>query len=262
MTEEYTRLLARPSLLREEIASRPERVSGIVIDEIQRIPALLDEVQLIMDSSSTPPPPSFAMSGSSARKLKRFQANLLGGRAFTFRLFPLTSHELGGLFSLHKAIQIGTIPSVFLDDSIDAARDTLRSYVGTYIREEIEAEVQVRRLDRFARVLTLAGFENGNVLNFSNIARETGTSYHTVKSYFQVLEDTLLGSFLYPYQKSERKRLSRHPKFYFFDMGVTRALTRRLTVPVEPRTPDFGRAFEHFMILETTGRRPAPRWIS
>jgi predicted AAA+ superfamily ATPase len=246
-TEEFIRLAAHPEVFREEVASRGAKINCIILDEVQRIPALLNEVQVLMES---PGSPCFILSGSSARKLKRSKANLLAGRALTYHLYPLTSTELGSKFSLLKALQQGTLPSIYLEESAQIAQDRLRSYVEVYLKEEIELEAQLRRIGSFLHFLSIAASENGNVINFSNIARETGTSYQTVKSYFQILEDTLIGSFLFPYQKSARKRLAKHPKFYFFDTGVVRALTKKVSVPLEPKTPDFGRAFEHFFILE------------
>lgn len=246
-TEEFTRLSAHPELLREEILSRPAKITHVVIDEIQRIPELLNEIHLLIESANAP---YFALSGSSARKLKRSKANLLAGRALSYHLYPLTIEELGQSFSLTKALQYGTLPSIYLEESIQNAQDRLRTYVEVYLKEEIELEAQSRRIGLFIHFLSIAAGENGNALNFSNIARETGTSYQTVKSYFQILEDTLIGKFLFPYQKAIRKRLSKHPKFYFFDTGIVRALTKKITVPLEPKTFEFGRAFEHFIVLE------------
>lgn len=246
-TEEYLRLSAHPSLLREEVKSRGKHIRHIVLDEIQKIPSLLDEIHLLLEESD---PPYFVLSGSSARKLKHSHANMLGGRALTYRLFPLTALELKDKFSLHKVLRFGSLPAIYLENSEEIIAEQLRSYITTYLKEEIELEAQVRRIGQFIHFLTIAGFESGNILNYSNIARETGTTYQTVKSYFQILEDTLLGQFLYPYLKSTRKRLSKSPKFYLFDLGVTRALTKRITVPLEIGTSEFGRAFEHFVILE------------
>lgn len=246
-SEEYLRLTAHPSLLRTDIISRNQKITHIVLDEIQRIPMLLDEIHSMIESSNAP---VFILTGSSARKLKRSKANLLAGRAWTYRLFPLTHLELKDKFDLLKSLQFGTLPKVYLEDNLDDAQQILRAYVETYLKEEIELEAQVRQLGSFIRFLELAAFENGNILNFSNLARGIGTSYQTLKSYFQILEDTLIGFFLFPYAKSSRKRLSKHPKFYFFDLGVTRALMKKLKVPLTPGTPDFGRAFEHFVILE------------
>lgn len=246
-TEEFTRLSAHPELFREEIIARHEKITHVFVDEVQRIPALLNEVHYLMESPNSP---CFVLSGSSARKLKRAKANLLAGRAFSYHLYPLTSHELAGKFSLTKTLQLGSLPSVYLEESNSDAQARLRSYVSTYLKEEIELEAQLRNVGSFIHFLSIAASENGNIINFSNIARETGTSYQTVKTYFQILEDTLIGQFLFPHNRSLRKRLSKHPKFIFFDTGVVRALTKRLTVPLEPKTPDYGRAFEHFVLLE------------
>jgi uncharacterized protein len=256
-TDEYLRLSARPSLIREEIMTRNEKITHVIIDEIQRIPSLLNEVHWIMESGKSP---VFILTGSSARKLKRSHANLLAGRALTYKLYPLTFREVGGTFSLQKTLRYGSLPSIVCEDEEEMKMEKLRAYADTYLKEEIEIEAQVRNLQRFVRFLTTAAHTNGELINYSNIARETGTSYQTVKSYFQILEDTLIGNFLYPYTKSKRKRLSRQPKFYFFDVGVVRALTRRLTVAIEPQTSDYGKAFEHFIILEIMRANEYERW--
>lgn len=248
-SEQYLRLLEHPDLFREEVKVQPQKIAHVVIDEVQRVPQLLNEVQYLMGAMASPP--RFILTGSSARKLKRGQANLLAGRALAYHLFPLTASELGENFSLLKALSLGTLPPVYLDESEEGAKNILRAYVETYLKEEIELEAQIRGIDKFARFLSIAGQENGNILNYSNIARETGTTYHTVQSYFQVLEDTLIGNFLFPYLKSARKRVAKRPKFYFFDLGVVRALTKRLAAPILPHTPEFGHAFEHFAVLET-----------
>lgn len=246
-SNQYLRLTANPGIFRQEILARDERVTHVVVDEIQRIPSLLDEVHSLIEG---PRAPHFCLSGSSARKLKRDHANLLAGRAWVFHLFPLTVRELGDRFLLEKALCFGTLPSVYLAEERKDAERTLRAYVETYLKEEIELEARVRNLGGFVRFLTLAADENGNILNYSNIARETGTTYQTVKEYFQILEDTLVGFFLLPYSKSTRKRLVKHPKFYFFDTGVHRAMAKRITLNIEPKTSEYGRAFEHFIILE------------
>lgn len=247
LSKEYLRLSANPTLLREEVMSRKPEITHVIVDEIQRIPALLDEIHALMEG---PRAPYFCLSGSSARKLKRAHANLLAGRAWTYHLYPLTYRELAENFSLEKALNLGTLPPVYLNPSETGAKRTLKSYVETYLKEEIKQEALVRNIGGFLRFLRLAADENGNMLNYSNIARETGTSYQTVKEYFQILEDTLVGFLLLPFSKSSRKRLVKHPKFYFFDLGVHRALTQKLSVPLEKGTSDFGNAFEHFLILE------------
>ncbi len=246
-SEEYLRLTKNPSLFREEVLSRDQKITHIVVDEVQRVPELLNEIHLILEG---PHSPYFCLSGSSARKLKRSHANLLAGRAWTYHLYPLTHWELGERFSLERALNFGTLPSVYLSQEDAGARKTLTSYAEVYLKEEIQAEAIVRNLGGFLRFLTLAADENGNVMNYSNIARETATSYKTVKEYFQVLEDTLIGFTLLPYAKALRKRLIKHPKFYFFDTGIHRALNKRISVPLERKTTEYGRAFEHFLVTE------------
>ncbi|MFH0820858.1 MAG: DUF4143 domain-containing protein [Candidatus Peregrinibacteria bacterium] len=246
-TEMFTQFIAYPHLFREQVMGRDKKITHIVVDEVQRIPELLNEIHWMMEQ---PDSPVFVLTGSSARKLKRSKANLLAGRALTFNLYPLTFSELGNKFVLTKALRFGSLPGVYFEPSAEAAADRLRAYVETYLKEEIQLEAQVRNLSPFIRFLSIAAFENGNQINYSGIAQSMGITYQTVKSYFEILEDTLIGRFLYPYSKSIRKRLSKHPKFYFFDTGVTRALTQKLTVPLSPHTPDFGNAFEQFVILE------------
>lgn len=246
-SEEYFRLSSQPELFREEVIHRHKKITHVLIDEVQRIPNLLNEVHFLLENKNAP---CFILTGSSARKLKRSDANLLAGRALSFSLFPLSFEELGSHFSLHKALERGTLPAIYLEEDTHLAEEQLRAYVDTYLKEEIEREAQVRNIGQFVRFITLAGHENGNVLNFSNLSRETGTSYHTVKSYFQILEDTLLGKLLQPFAKSQRKRLSKHPKFYFFDLGVVRALQKKLSAPLTQKTPDYGKSFEHFLLLE------------
>ena len=247
-SDEYLRLSANPSLFRQEILARSPGITHVVVDEIQRIPELLNEIHHLIEQ---PGAPYFCLSGSSSRKLKRSHANLLGGRAWTFHLFPLTHQEAGGTsFSMDKALNFGTLPPLYLCNTREDAQRTLKSYVETYLKEEIQAEAIVRNLGGFLRFLVLAADENGNILNYSNLARETGTNYQTIKDYFQILEDTLIGFFLLPYSRSTRKRLIKHPKFYFFDTGVQRALAKRVSVELQPKTFEFGNVFEHFMIIE------------
>ena len=248
-TEEYVRLSANPALFREEVSSRDRRVTHVIVDEVQRVPDLLNEVHHLMEG---PSPPCFALSGSSARKLKRGHANLLAGRAWTYHLYPLTHIELGSRFSLDQALRVGTLPSVYLSESESERARTLKAYVETYLKEEIQQEALVRNLGGFLRFLPLAADANGCVVNYSNIARETGLSYNTIKEYFQILEDTLIGFLLLPYSgtPTSRRRLAKHPKFYFFDTGIHRALAKKAGAGLERKTSEYGAAFEHFVILE------------
>ncbi|MDI6732281.1 MAG: DUF4143 domain-containing protein [Candidatus Margulisbacteria bacterium] len=196
------------------------------------------------------PNAQFILTGSSARKLKRAGVNLLGGRAITLHLHPLTTEEIGESADLNERLCSGALPSVMLEKQKEMRALILRSYVETYLKEEIQQEAITRNIPAFAHFLDLAGHENGNILNFLNISREVGVHSRTIKEYFAILEDTLIGFRLYPYVKSHRERLIRHPKFYFFDTGVVTALKGGLSAGMVPGTDSFGRAFEHFIILE------------
>jgi predicted AAA+ superfamily ATPase len=247
--ETYSRLAARPQLLRAEVESA---VAGggplrVIIDEVQRVPALLDEVHALIEAHKRL---QFAMCGSSARKLKRMHANMLGGRARTLRLFPFTSIELGGRFDLERVLRFGALPGIYFAEDDTARSELLRSYVETYLREEIEIEAQVRNLGAFLRFLPMAASENGAQVNVLNVARETSITKETARGYYQILEDTLVGFFLFPFAKSVRKKIARHPKFYFFDCGVVRGLTKKLSSPMVEESEEYGRAFEHFLICE------------
>jgi predicted AAA+ superfamily ATPase len=246
-SEIYHQLSAAPELFREQVLHRGAHIDHIVVDEIQRVPALLNEIHWLMEQANAP---HFILTGSSARKLKADHVNLLGGRALTFHLHPLSYEEIGEPFPLHKVLQYGSIPGIFTKTSEESMANHLRAYTDTYLKEEIEREAKLKNLSPFIRFLNFAGAENGAQVNFSNIARAIGVSYQTVKSYYQLLEDTLMGFFLYPYTDSTRKRLSKQPKFYFFDTGVVRSLNQTLSVPLTPKSDAFGKAFEHFLILE------------
>ena len=240
----------RPGELRERIDAA-SAVDWVVIDEIQKVPSLLDVVHAAIEQ----PRPGgrrvrFAMTGSSARKLKRGAVNLLAGRAFVRHLFPLTSRELGSAFELSTCLRFGTLPTVFSFTAEADRSSYLRAYARTYLREEVWAEHVIRRLDPFRRFLEVAAQANGEILNCSNIARNIGVEHKTVASYFEILEDTLLGFMLEPWHASVRKRQRQSPKFWWFDPGVCRALAGTLTVDLVPRTGGYGRAFEHFVILE------------
>lgn len=236
----------RPRTLVEQLAALPETTEWIIIDEIQRVPKLLDLVHQQIESSRF----KFALSGSSARKLKHGGANLLAGRAFVNHLFPLTSREIGEQFSLEQALAWGTLPRLFALENDEDRRDFLRTYAHIYLREEISQEQIVRKLEPFRRFLFVAAQMSGRIINFSKIAREVGASTPTVQTYFQILEDTLVGFLLEPFHESIRKRQSGNPKFYFFDTGVQRALENTLTVELKPQTYAYGLAFEHFVINE------------
>jgi predicted AAA+ superfamily ATPase len=222
-----------------------ERVEILFIDEVQKIPALLDEVQRLMHEHAT----VFILSGSSARKLKREGANLLGGRAVSRNLFPLTLHELGERATLEEMLRFGSLPSIILRPSTDERIDLLTAYVTTYLSEEIQQESLVRNLPGFLHFLEVAAQQSGELLNFSNVAREAQLQPRTVQSYYDILVDTLIGVKLQAYSKSVRRRLRSTPKFYLFDLGVLNALDRQLRS--SPDATRRGRLFEHLIVLET-----------
>jgi predicted AAA+ superfamily ATPase len=244
LSTEYQRLLRRPSLIREQcLAAGLDAVSPkvpIIIDEIQKIPALLDEIHWLIENMGL----RFILCGSSARKLKRGHANLLGGRAVRYELYPLVYSEFSN-FSLIKALNSGLLPRHY--DAAKPAR-LIQSYVGDYLKEEIMAEALTRNIPAFSRFLEIAALSNGEVLNFTNIARECGVSSPTVKEYFQILEDTLIGRQLPAYRKRKKRRLITSPKFFFFDLAPVIHLSRRGAV--QPGSELFGRAFEHFIWME------------
>lgn len=245
---EFVRYAKDPSLLSKEAHSFKEgKELLIVIDEIQRCPELLNEIQMLIDGRQKT---RFVLTGSSARKLRRAGVNLLGGRAITLHLHPFTHEELKEGFSLEDALRFGTIPRIALSKNESEKIRMLKGYVETYLKEEIQQEALTRNIPAFARFLELAAFENGNLLNFQNIAREVGVHAKTVKEYFQILEDTLIGFFLYPYTKSHREKLVSHPKFYFFDRGVVSALKNSVSSQLVAGSPPYGDAFEHWIILE------------
>lgn len=245
-TEEEDRFLRRPMELERWTKTLPSSVSWIVIDEVQKTPRLLDVVHRMIETT----PLHFALTGSSPRKLKRGASNLLAGRALVHLLHPLTHRELGPQFDLDSCLHWGSLPKVVQIEENDVKASFLRSYALTYLKEEIAAEQAVRRLDPFRNFIEVAAQSNGQILNFTRVAEDVGVDVKTAQSYFGVLEDTLLGFFLPAHHRSVRKQQSTHPKFFFFDTGVKRALDRTLTQALLPQTYGFGAAFEHFVILE------------
>lgn len=237
------RLSRNPEHLKEMVSA--SKHTWIVIDEIQKIPELLNVIHSLSKNKNL----HFALTGSSARKLKRGGANLLAGRAFNYVCHPLTHLELGGQFSLQNVLQFGALPEIFSLSS-EEKNDYLRAYVDTYFKEEIVAEQIVRKLKPFRNFLQVAAQMNGKILNKNRIAIDVGVDHITVQSYFEVLEDTLIGFLLEPFAESVRKRQRKAAKFYYFDTGVTRALKRTLALPLPPGTYEYGTVFEHFIILE------------
>lgn len=234
----FRELSARPEYLRQTLAPRQ---NVVVVDEIQKIPALLDEVQLLLERNKSL---RFLLTGSSARKLKRGAANLLGGRARVCRLHPLVSAELNHRRLLDR-LNRGSIPSIL--DSPEP-REDLKAYVGTYLREEILAEGLTRSIGNFGRFLDVAGLTNGEQINFTSVGSDAGVPPSTVREHYQILEDTLVGYQLPAYQKTVKRKPVATAKFYFFDVGVSNLLKR--VGDIEERSEAYGRALEHLVFLE------------
>lgn len=242
-TDLYFKLLKSPHLLREEILSFSEEALQypIIINEIQKIPPLLDEVHWLIENSSA----YFILCGSSARKLKREGVNLLGGRAWRYEFFPLVFPEIKEFDLLH-ALNYGLIPSHY---SAKYWNKTVRAYVNDYLKEEIKAEGLVRNLRSFAQFLDIAAFSNGELLNYANLSRDCGVDAKTIKDYYQILVDTLVGYYIYPYKnKIKREDLVATPKFYFFDVGIVNLLKKRV-IP-ELKGIEAGGAFENYILME------------
>lgn len=240
------RFARNPGELKAMIDAMPPEVTHVVIDEIQKQPRLLDVVHELIEKTSL----YFLLTGSSARKLKYGEANLLAGRAFVYHLYPFSYLELKELFDMQQALQFGMLPRLFSFEADEERILFLQAYALTYLKEEIWAEQLTKKLDAFRKFLEVAAQSNGKIINYSNIARDVGVDDKTIKEYFSILEDTLIGYILEPFQHSFRKRLSQKPKFYYFDIGVSRALARQLSLPLLPGTSAYGDAFEHFIILE------------
>ncbi|MBX7116544.1 MAG: AAA family ATPase [Myxococcaceae bacterium] len=237
---------ARPQAFGQRLAALPSSVKWVVVDEVQKLPRLLDTVHRFIEQKRL----RFALSGSSARKLKSGGANMLGGRALALHLFPLTQRELGSRFNLDEALHVGTLPQMFLLKGTTAKHQFLRSYALTYVKEEVWAEQLVRKLDPFRRFLEVAAQSHGKQVNTLNIARDTGVDNKTVATYLEILEDTHLGFFLESFEHSFRRRIAKKPKFFYFDAGLARALGRTLDVNLRPGTNAYGDAFEAFVITE------------
>lgn len=242
--DQFRRYLARPERLRQEIAAEAPRPGRqIVIDEIQKVPALLDEVHWLIENRGL----HFALCGSSARKVKRGAANLLGGRALRYELHGLSAAEIGRDFDLDRLLQYGYLPRIH---GAAQPRRLLDAYVADYLREEIAAEGLVRNLPAFSEFLDAASLSDAELVNFSNVARECGVSSHTAQNYFQILVDTRIGRWLPAHRKRPKRRVIRAPKFYFFDVGVVNRLARRGEVIAGSEA--YGKAFENWVHHELT----------
>ena len=233
-------LSARPAELEDIITEQSKQNSLIVIDEIQRVPLLLNEVHRLIESKKY----RFLLTGSSARKLKRGQANMLAGRAWTAHLFSLTYSEIKH-FKLQQYLKVGGLPMVY--DSNDPDEE-LRAYVMTYLNEEIRAEGLIRNLPPFTRFLKTATLSNGELINYSQIASDAEVAPSTVREYYSVLEDTLIGFQVLPWTKSKKRKAIQTAKFYFFDPGVVHAISG--TKSIDRNSDLFGRSFEQFVAME------------
>lgn len=234
----FISLQKNPSLIREQLDS-DDKV--IVIDEIQRIPELLNEIHLMIEDFGI----RFLLTGSSARRLRKKGVNLLAGRARSRSLHPFVYKELGNEFDLAKALQIGLIPSIYFSDS---PHEDLAEYIGTYLQLEISAESVVRNLGAFSRFLEVAATCNGQMLNYSEIASDSEVSAPTIREYFQILEDTLIGFRLEPFKKTKKRKPIVSPKFFFFDTGVVNQLLGRRSLA--QKTKEFGDMFETYIFHE------------
>lgn len=239
-SEIVMRFREEPSRLRQEILALKKKPSWIIIDEIQKVPSLLDEVHFLIEAGYR-----FALCGSSARKVKKGHANLLGGRALRRELHGLSGFEMANDFNLTRVLNRGTLPNHYLHSDF---RDRLSSYCADYLKEEILAEGLVRNLPAFSSFLKVASFSDAETVDFANIAREIGVSSPTIKSYFEILEDTLIGTFLQAYRRRAKRRTQTSPKFYFFDVGVSNFLARRGSITIGSELA--GKAFENWVFHE------------
>lgn len=235
----FKRFQKRPVQFRETILAT---ASGtvVVVDEIQKIPALLDEIHWLMVNHSV----RFVLSGSSPRKIIRSGVNLLGGRALRYELYPLIYAEIPN-FDLLRGLNNGLLPRHYLSEH---PKKMLSAYIGNYLRDEIIAEAKIRNIGAFTKFLEAAAFSNGEMVNYTNIASDCGVSAITIKEYFQILEDTLIGRFVPSFQKKPKRRVILAPKFYYFDIGIANYLLKRGTI--EMGSEAFGSAFEHFIYHE------------
>ena len=249
-TDLFLEISKRPALLRERILAKDNLVlkEPIILDEVQKVPQVLDEVHWLIENRNL----RFILCGSSARKLKRGHVNLLGGRAWRYELFPLTSREIGKV-NLLRALNHGLIPVHYLQDGKDC-QNSLKAYVQDYLREEVFAEGLTRNMPAFSRFFDAFGYAHGELTNYCNIARECGVDSKTVKEYYQILVDTLLAIRLEPFKKRQsRQVITKASKYYIFDVGVAGYLTKRHIT--EQKGAEFGKAFEHFILMEIVAYR-------
>lgn len=236
-----------PARLREIIESNKKFLKRVIIDEVQKIPALLDVIHQSIERYKHI---QFIMTGSSARKLKHGGANLLGGRAFTINLYPFTSLEAPNGDDLLEMLSWGTLPNIYSYSDDNDKRRYLKSYTQTYLKQEIQLEQLTRNIVSFREFLEFAAQASSQIVNYKNIANKAGIDEKTVARYFEILVDTLIGYFLEPYDESIRARQSQKPKFYLFDTGIVRYLNGFCSSPLVQGSNEYGELFESFIILE------------
>ena len=229
LDREVLRLTRDPELFTQEVEALP-RGAWVVVDEVQRLPALLNDVQALIARHGHRV--RFALTGSSARRLRREQANLLAMRLVNRQFFPLTAAELGDHFAIENVLRFGTLPAVATARTHAERIDLLEAYAANYLAQEIRAEALVKRLDAFTRFLDVAALANGQVTNLAGIARDAAVARPTVQGYFEILTDTLIGTLLPAWRARAKVKEVAHPKFFFFDPGVVRSLTGRLHEPL------------------------------
>ncbi len=247
-TDLFLELSKKPSLLRERLLAKDSHLLDypVILDEVQRVPQILDEVHWLIENRGL----RFILCGSSARKLKRGRANMLGGRAWRYEMFPLVSSEVEDL-DLLRALNHGMIPEHYLHENSNMA---LKAYTRDYLKEEVFDEGLTRNIPAFSRFFDAMGYSHGEITNFSNIARECGVDAKTVKEYYQILIDTFLGTMIEPFKKRQsRQVITRAAKFYLFDVGVAGAIVKRRIE--EAKGELFGKAFEHFILMEMAAHR-------
>jgi predicted AAA+ superfamily ATPase len=247
-TDLFFEFVKRPFLLREQLLAKdPKHLKEpVIIDEVQKVPQLLDEIHWLIENKNL----RFILCGSSARKLKRGKANLLGGRAWRYEMHPLVSAEVSDL-DLLRALNRGMIPIHYMQEDY---RKSLQAYVQDYLKEEVFDEGLTRNIPAFSRFFDAMGYSHGELTNYTNIARDCGIDAKTVKEYYQILVDTLLGTMIEPYKKrQDRNVIIRAGKFYLFDVGVAGAITHR-RIPQE-KGEQFGKAVEHFILMEILAHR-------
>ena len=242
----FREFVGHPERLERELLAAPADVRTVFLDEVQRVPALLDVVQILLDEH--PGRFRFLLSGSSARKLKRGQANLLPGRIHVHQMHPLLACELGEDFDLDRALAHGTLPGIYAERDAGLRGTDLRSYADTYLREEVQAEALVRNLGGFSRLLDLLAASSGRILNIQALCKQAGLAYETTRRYVEVLEDTLIMFRVPAWSGSSRSSAVGHPRLFVFDIGVRNALLRR---PLDAPLPDErGILLEHFVACE------------